>query len=319
MDKRFRGCVLRLVLLTLCLGATPAPALAQGWRLSGVVTDENGNPMPGVLVKAENQEGQSSSEGTTNDRGRYLILGLDPGLWTLTADVEGHTLDAVPVRLRRGQNPPVDFTLTRIRHALEILLGEAALKGLDPKVLETTITAADDLFNRQQYDQAIVAYEAILAKVPALTALYLSLGYSYQATREYDKAIAAYEEVLKNEPENADAKVAIARVNLATGDLEAASDTLAQTASRLDASREDLYNMGGLAFARGAVDEAAEWYEKARLKDPNWGKPLFQLGLVALNSGDTETAVTFFQQVIDVDPDSEEGTQAKALLQQLRP
>ena len=319
MDKRLRGCVVRLVLLTLCLGATTAPALAQSWRLGGVVTDENGNPMPGVLVNAENQDKRSSSDATTNDRGGYLLLGLDIGLWTLIADVAGYHPDEVSVRLRRGQNPPVDFTLTRIRHALETSLGDEALEGLDPEVVEAEIGAAHDLFNSQQYDQAVMAYEAVLAKIPALTTLYLPLGHSYRATREYDKAIAAYEEVLKNDPENADAKAAIATVNLAAGNLEAAGETLAQTASQADASREDLYNMGGLAFARGAVDEAAEWYEKARLKDPNWGKPLFQLGLVALNGGDTETAVTYFEQVVAVDPDSEEATQARAILQHLQP
>ena len=299
MSKRFRGCVLRVVLLTLFLGATVAPALAQGWRLSGVVTDEDGNPMPGVLVTSENPDIRSSIEQKTNDLGRYTILGLQNGLWTLTAEAEGYHPDTVPVRLRSGENPPVDFTLTRIRHALEIALGEEALNGLDPEVLETEIDAAHDLFNSQQYDEAIVAYETILAKLPALTNLYLPLGHSYRATREYDRAIAAYEEVLTNHPENADAKVAIGRVNLEAGNLEAARETLAQTASRLDASREDLYNMGGLAFARGEVDEAAGWYEKAHVKDPNWGRPLFQ--------------------VIDVDPDSKEGTQARAVLQQLQP
>ena len=318
MYKLFCGCVVRSVLVTLWFGATVAPALAQGWRLTGVVTDENGNPMPGVLVKAENPDIRSTSERTTDDRGRYAILGLQNGLWTFTAEFEGYHPDEVPVRLRSGNNPPVDFTLTRIRHGLEIALGEEALRGFEPEAVETDIGAAHDLFNRQQYDQAIVAYRALLAKLPVLTNLYLPLGHSYRATREYDSAIAAYEEVLKNDPENADAKVAIGRVNLEAGNLEAAGETLTQTASRLDASREDLYNMGGLAFARGAVDEAAGWYEKAHAKDPNWGRPLFQLGLVALNRGDTETAVLYFQQVLDVDPDSAEGAQAKAVLAQLQ-
>ena len=66
------------------------------------------------------------------------------------------------------------------------------------------------------------------------------------------------------------------------------------------------------------MDEAAEWYEKAHEADPSWGKPLFKLALVSLNKGDTETAVKYFEQVVEVDPDSEEGAQATGLITQLK-
>ena len=97
------------------------------------------------------------------------------------------------------------------------------------------------------------------------------------------------------------------------GDLDAASE-LEATASGLDASKEDLYNLGELEFAKGAVDTAAGWYEKASMVDPNWAKPVFKLALVALNKGDMETAKQHFQKGVDLDPNSEEGAQASATL-----
>ena len=319
MCKRFRCCLLGLVLVTLYLGVMVAPALAQTRVMSGVVTDENGNPIPGVLVTAWNQASQSQRiEQTTDDSGRYSILGFRIGQWTLTAVADGYEPEMVNASVRAGPNN-IDFTLIRIRHVLEITLGEEALEGHDPEVVQKEIRAAHDLLNNKQYDQALAAYEALLAKVPALTNLYVQIGDSYRGKEEYDKAVTAYEEVLKNDPENAQAKAGIARADLEAGNFEAAEVTLAEIASTLDASREDIYNMGELEFARGAVDEAAGWYEKAHMKDPNWGKPLFKLALVALNKGDTETAVTYCQQVVDVDPDSEEGAQARAILQQLQP
>ena len=72
-------------------------------------------------------------------------------------------------------------------------------------------------------------------------------------------------------------------------------------------------------FVGGDTEEAAGWYEKAHMKDPAWGKPLFKLALVALNKGEMETAVSFFEQVVDAEPDSEEAAQASGFLQQLRP
>ena len=323
MCKSFRDYLLGLVLVTLYLGVMVAPALAQTRVMAGVVTDENGDPIPGVLVTAWNQAAQSQRlEETTDDRGSYSIVGFRTGQWTLTATADGYAPVMENRSLRSGRNS-INFTLIRIRHTLEIALGEEALEGHDPDVIQKEIRAAQDLLIDEQYDQALAAYEALLAKVPALTNLYVQIGHSYRGNEEYDKAITAYEEVLKNDPENAQAKAGITRANLEAnleaGNFEAAEVTLTETASGLDARREDIYNMGELEFAKGAVDEAAEWYEKAHIKDPNWGKPLFKLALVALNKGDTETAVTYFQQVVDVDPDSEEGAQARAILQQIQP
>ena len=42
------------------------------------------------------------------------------------------------------------------------------------------------------------------------------------------------------------------------------------------------------------------------------------MGMVTLNTGDIETAVKYFEQVLEVDPDSAEGAQATALIQTLK-
>ena len=99
------------------------------------------------------------------------------------------------------------------------------------------------------------------------------------------------------------------------GDLDAA-EGLTAAAGGL-ASREDLYNLGELEFAKGDVDAAAGWYEKASAADASWEKPWFTLGLVALNKGDIEGAKEHFQKVVELAPDSEEGTQAQATLSAL--
>ena len=202
---------------------------------------------------------------------------------------------------------------------MELLLGDAALEGLDPKQIEADLQTAADLFNTQQYSEALEAFQTVLTLLPALTNLYLQIGDSYRGLQQYDQAIAAYEALLKENPDNQEAKTSIARVNLDAGNLDVARAMLSEVATGLDASREDLYNIGELFFARGDTEEAAGWYEKAHMNDPAWGKPLFKLALVALNSGDVDIAVSFFEQVVDAEPDSEEAAQASGFLQQLRP
>jgi len=167
-------------------------------------------------------------------------------------------------------------------------------------------------YNAQDWDTAIAGYEAILEVLPQMSNINIQIGNALRAQQKYEEAIAAYNKALEGDPGNQDVEAEIARTRLAMGDLSGA-EALAASAG-LNASREDLYNLGELEFAKGEVDAAAGWYEKATVADPNWELPWFKLGLVALNKGDIETAKIHFQKVVDIAPDSESGTQAAATL-----
>jgi len=302
------------------LVALAAPrVLAQGGgRVTGTIKSEAGAPLAGATVKAENPNARPPVfTQKTDENGRFSMIGLQSGQWTFTAEAEGFRPSQGPARVRYGENPPVDFTLERIRHPLELALGDDALKGLDPAAIEKDLSAADALYNAQQWDQAIAVYQAILQKLPQLTNLHLQIGNAYRSKGDYRRALAEYELLAKADPKNEEVKTEIARTKLAMGNLDEAAKELAAAASGLDASREDLYNLGELEFAKGNVDGAKQWYEKAHAVDPKWAKPLFKLALVALNKGDTATAKKHFQQVLDVEPNSEEAAQAKAVLTQL--
>ena len=63
---------------------------------------------------------------------------------------------------------------------------------------------------------------------------------------------------------------------------------------------------------------AEAWYRKAAETDPFWGKPLYQLGLCALKSGDKDEATRLMARAIAVDPVSPEAALAKASLESLK-
>ena len=308
-----------LVVIALGLGVTAPSALAQGQgRLSGTATDDEGNPLEGVTVRAEKPDANPPLFETTTDRsGRFSLIGFVSGMWSVSATLEGYTPDAGTTSVRQGTNAPIAFVLSKLKHELVLVLGEEAMAGLDPDALEAELEGADAAYNAEDWDAAIQGYKSLLTKLPMLTNLHIQIGTAYRAKGEYEQAIAAFEVLLAEEPDNNDAKTQIARTRLAMGDLDAASEELAAAASGLSASREDLYNLGELEFAKGEVDTAAEWYEKASMVDPSWELPLFKLGLVSLNQGNMETAKEYFRKVIEVAPDSAEGAQAKATLDAL--
>ncbi len=296
---------------------TAASAAAQTGRVGGTVKDESGNPIKGATVTAENPSASPSSfTAITDDKGRFSIIGMRSGQWKFTATMQGYSPESgmLNVQTIGAPNPPVTFTLKKGGGG-----GPAgALAGVNSKELQGELAAADQLYNANQYDAAIAAYKAILAKAPALSVINLQIAAAYRNKKEYDNALAAYNDVLKADPNNDKAKIGIAMTNLEKGDLKAAEDTLTTVAQAPNANREVLYSLGEVKFAKGEPDEAAKWYQKAADADPSWGKPLFKLGLVALNKGDKDGTIKAMEKVIAVDPNSAEAAQAKGLIEQLK-
>lgn len=312
---RLRLYCFQAALVALLVTAMAGTAAAQTGRVGGVVKDESGQVIKGATVTAENPNASPSSfTATTDDKGRFSIIGLRSGSWTFTAQAPGFAPESGKMNVSTigSPNPPMTFTLKKGGG------GAGALAGVNAKDLQADLTNADALYNSQNWDGAIAAYKAILAKAPTLSVINLQIAACYRNKKEYDNAIASYNEVLKADPNNDKAKIGIGMTNLEKGDLAAAESTLSAAAESMGASKEVFYNLGEVKFAKGETDEAAKWYQKAADTDPNWGKPVFKLALVALNKGDKEGAAKMFQKVIDVDPMSPEAAQAKAVIEQLK-
>jgi len=308
----FRG-----VLAVLSVAALAGTAVAQTGRVGGIVKDEADQPIKGATVTAENPNASPSSfTATTDDKGRFSIIGLKTGQWNFTAQAPGYApeMGRMPVATIGAPNPPLTF---RLKKGGGGPVG-SALGGMAAKDLQADLASADLLYNSQKWDESIAVYRAIMAKAPSLSVINLQIAAAYRNKKEYDNAIGAYNELLKSDPKNDKATIGIGMTNLEKGDLQAAEDTLTKAAESASPTREVFYNLGEVKFAKGQADEAAKWYQKASDLDPNWGKPLLKLAFVALNKGDNAGALKISEKVVAVDPTSPEAAAAKQLIEQLK-
>jgi predicted TPR repeat methyltransferase len=306
-----------LLLAALLVAALAGTAAAQTGRVGGVVKDEAGNPIKGATVTAENPAASPSSfTATTDDKGRFSIIGLKSGQWSFAAQAPGFGPEAGKLNVSTigAPNPPLQFTMKKGGAAGPTsALGSAAAKDL-----QADLQAADLLYNSGKYDESIAAYRQIMAKAPALSVINLQIAAAYRNKKEYDNAIAAYNDLLKVDPNSDKAIVGIGMTNLEKGDLKAAEETLTKAAQGPKPTREVFYNLGEVKFAKGQTDEAAVWYQKAVDLDPTWGKPIFKLALVQLNKGDKDATIKMLEKVISADPTSQEAAQAKTVIEQLK-
>jgi lipopolysaccharide biosynthesis regulator YciM len=308
-------------IVTLCLAV---PALAQTGRVGGVVKDTEGKPIKGASVKAVNPAASPSEfTATTDDKGRFSMIGLRSGTWKFIAEAPGFLPQEgnAPVRTIGAPNPPLEFTLGRGAAA-----GPAALS----KEVQAELKAADELRNAGQFDQAIAAYQGIRSKNPTLTMVNMVIAGAYRqkagketdtAARKasFDQAIAAYQEVLKSDAANERAKIEIGMTHMQAGNLDAAEQALQPVADSPSASREVFYNLGEIKFNKGDAAAAEAMYKRASDMDPNWQLPKLKLGLIAYGKGDRDTAIKIFEGIIAAaDPNSAEAAQANAFLKDLK-
>jgi len=314
---RQRSYLSRGVLAALFAVGLAASAAAQTGRVGGVVKDDAGNPIKGATVTAENPAASPSSfTATTDEKGRFSIIGLKSGQWAFKAQAPGFAPESgnMNVSTIGAPNPPLTLTLKKGGAAGPT----SALGSTAAKDLQADLASAVQLYNAQKYDESIAAYRAIMAKAPALSVINLQIAAAYRNKKEYDNAITAYNDLLKVDPNNDKAIVGIGMTNLEKGDLKAAEDTLTKAAESAKPTREVFYNLGEVKFSKGQTDEAATWYQKASDMDPSWGKPLFKLALVQLNKGDKDATIKALEKVISADPTSQEAAQAKTVIEQLK-
>ena len=92
--------------LLVCLMAWPSMARAQS-AISGLVRDTSGAVLPGVTVEASSPALIEKTRSVVTDgEGRYQIVDLRPGVYTITAQLEGFSVsrrdDTIEFRWRGG-------------------------------------------------------------------------------------------------------------------------------------------------------------------------------------------------------------------------
>ena len=227
-----------VIMLATGLFASTAPA--QG-IFSGIVLDHENNEFEGATIIMESTSTARSSSGarhevTCDAGGRFVMIGLASGQWTITIEAEGFQPQSSTTTIRQGPNSPMNIYLERILHPLEIALGDA-LGDVDPAALTDELFAADAAYNSQQWDQALTAYRSILEQLPSMTQVNMQIGAILRELEQYEEAIAAFEQAAAANPElEAEVEVEIARIKMTLGDFEAAGAALAASGDTIAVS-----------------------------------------------------------------------------------
>jgi hypothetical protein len=176
------------------------------------VRDTTGRPIRSAVVRATNRTAHPSEmTSTTDDKGRWAMIGLSTGEWQFAVEAPGFVTATASVPVRVAASPPLTFTLAR---------DPGPLPGALEKNVQQQIADANALRDSGRLDQALSAYDDIRSKNPKLTAINLVLGDTYRLKAAQERnpaarqtllthALTAYTDALKGDETNERAQAGI--------------------------------------------------------------------------------------------------------------
>jgi len=140
--KKFFSILLFLILL----GSILAYAQEQTGEIIGTVKDAEGSPLPGVTVEARSPTHIGTETTVTDDMGRFRLIGLTPGSFTITFSLPGFKrLIRKGILVRLGKTFSLNVTLTQATIEEEVtIVGESPV--VDIKKSSTTMNIGKEMF-----------------------------------------------------------------------------------------------------------------------------------------------------------------------------
>lgn len=138
----------KLILLFVLLSFLPAQLV---WgdisgKIAGKVVDNEGKPLPGVNIMLEGTKRGSAA----NNKGKYFILSVPPGIYTVSASMIGYDkIIQTRVLVQSGRTTTIDFVL---KEAV-LDLGQEVVVTAERPVIEVDRTSTEFILNSKEIEQ----------------------------------------------------------------------------------------------------------------------------------------------------------------------
>ena len=296
------------------------PLFAGKGRVGGTVTDPDGNPIKGAKIVTTNPRylpGRFETE--TDDKGRFTIMGFDPGNWSFDFTAEGYVPYQTSLKVQTiSRNRPMEIIMDPIVEETE---------GLQIEDMDQFTHLSDEailLYEEGNYEEALEKFIEIRdtaeeqVEPDMLTGLYLNIGKCCLRMKDYDRAISSYEKVLADSPGDIGALQDIAECYIKKKDFDSARAYFEQWIETNPEDSAVYYNVAEVYFRSGEIENAREYYHRALELQPGWAKVHLKLGYLNLNLANDSKAVEHFETFIELAPGDPQAGQIQNLINTLK-
>lgn len=276
-------------------------------RVKGKVTDTEGNPLEGVVVRLFNVDKQAGFEVKTNKNGEWLAAFIKGGQWNIDFEKPGYMPKKITVHLKElGRNEDINIQLEKIK-------GPAI-----PTELLDRVEESNQLFNQKKYDEALQILQKLVNEYPDVKVLHWNIGNIYFAKGEYQKAVDEYLLAKDEYPDKTEFWMAVGNAYMQLKQFDKAMEAFNQIGIEKIDDPTTLYNLGEVFFAQNQMDMAIKALKRAVELKPDLLDALYLLGTAYIGVGDKENAKAILQQYLQYDQTSERAKEVDLLLKSIQ-
>ena len=324
---------LSVVILALVVSALPLVA-AEDWRgdnrLSGSVVDaKSGAAVKGAKVSLRIQKGgMGGPDLTTDDKGKWAVLGLGPGNWNVDVEAPGYELKKLSMALAEGQRvPPMKIELTAAAPPppeaaaepsaappQEVKIGGVAVT---PDIADA-VDAGNKALADKNFKEAVSQYEKAYPTLSSNLPLKQALARAYYGSGDVKKALVLLDELYKSDPANVQNAMLYANVLLEDGQLDAGRGVIEKLPAGTLSDPTAIINIGILMLNKKQPAAARDYFTKAIAIDANRAETYYYRGLALMQLNKAAEAKADLKKTIELAPDSPEAKDAREMLKSMQ-
>lgn len=313
------------VLILLAATAVHAQAWRGNQRLQGTVVDaKSGKPVAGAKVQLRIQKGGTGGpDVTTNDQGKWSVLGLAAGGWDIDIVASGYETKQISMSMAENQRmPPIKTELDPVVQAApepsEAPAEEVQIGGVTVSAdVVAAVEAGNAFLAEQKFKEAVEQYEKAYPILSTNLALKVALARAYYGAGDLKKSIVLLNEAYEVDPANVPNVMLLAQLLLEDGKLERGREIIEKLPAGTLTDPTALINIGILLMNKKQPTAAIEYLTKAIAIDETRAESYYLRGLAAVQSNQMKSARADLAKVIALAPDSNEAKEAKELLKSI--
>ena len=268
-------------------------------RITGLISDDEANPIEAVKVKLFSLRGKSGFEVKTDAQGKWTASWIRGGTWTIDFEKAGYMPKGITVQVTEygKKPPPIELTLKKVEG---LVITEE---------LKAELKQGNQLFEEGKYEESIPVYTKILEEFPDVYIVNKNIGNAYFKLENYNEAEKYYLKVLEKDPKNNDAMMLIGNCysNRDQG------DEALEWYNKIEFDKINdpivLYNIGTKYYNLAKYQEAMKFYNRSVEIKNDFLDGLYQLGLVHLSLGNYKDSMAAFEKYLKHDSESERANQ----------
>ncbi len=272
-------------------------------KLKGIVKDESGNPIEGVMVKLFSLKAASGFNVVTNKKGEWKALWIRSGMWYIDFEKPGYEPHKISVEVSSYKKNPIIEVVLKKMEGIEI-----------SKDFLDKINKGNKLFEEKKYEEAIKLFEELIKAKPELKMINQNIGNCYFAMEKYEKAIEYYKKALKEKGDNTEMYIAIGNAYINMKNNEKALEWYKKADTSKIKDFNVLYNIGVIFYNNFNYKKAVEFFKMAVDHNAEFADGWYQLGMTFVALNKTKEAIDALNTFLKLAPNSPNAQTAKAII-----